>query len=311
MKRMLALTICCLLLLSGCHRVDQEQWKTNDGLSIQTNFKQEEVDVSAEKTPEKDGPIIAEENSEEFSFNISGEGTEPSDENVPATEDPSIPVSEGDGLSQDNLDFQQKTSALEKLNMLYQCKDQPINDYETTSSICINAVEAEINEAIYKNALNIERLTADHPEELPLCRIDTLEELNRFKDKLDSKESNDPPSFHKATAHYNEGFFQEYSLILVYLEAPSCSYRYRVHCVHNDGVRFKVHIMLTNAEEFAAGALELYAKEDCFFTVAVPKKELDTCTSFEACKLSKERDLINAHYAVIQRTGSAVNQTTY
>ena len=66
---------------------------------------------------------------------------------------------------------------------------------------------------------------------LPLFRIDDLQELNTFKNALppnvSTEEGHDEvPSFSELTKGYDDGFFEQYSLFIVYRDSGSGSLRY-------------------------------------------------------------------------------------
>ena len=130
---------------------------------------------------------------------------------------------------------------------------------------------------IYVKALNIEKMAMSSVIHLPIYKFDTLAELEQFKndvkDVLSIEQGYDEvPSFNESTAKYDESFFAENTLMLVYIEATSGSYRYGVDSVYHADSNFCIHIKQTNNPEIYTDDMSGW-----FITVAV----LD-CTAFDA-----------------------------
>ena len=85
------------------------------------------------------------------------------------------------------------------------------------------------------------------------------------------------PSFNDATADYDETFFEENTLMLVYVDANSGTYRFGVDRVFCDGNSFCIHVEQTNdpmvVTDYMAG---------WFITVVVPDSMVANCTEFDA-----------------------------
>ena len=96
---------------------------------------------------------------------------------------------------------------------------------------------------------------------LPIYKFDTLVELEQFindiKDGLSIEQG------------YDESFFDENTLMLVYVEANSCSYRYGVDSVHHADGNFCIHIKQTNNPETHTDDMAVW-----FITMAVPDSML-------------------------------------
>ena len=135
---------------------------------------------------------------------------------------------------------------------------------------------------LYFHALNMDKMVISSVRHLPLYKFDTLAELQQFKDNVKDTLTIDcgydeVPSFHDATADYDSAFFQKNTLLLVYVEASSGSYRYGVDSVYHADGNFCVHVTQTNHPEVVTDDMAGW-----FITVAVPDSVAETCTTFDA-----------------------------
>ena len=130
-------------------------------------------------------------------------------------------------------------------------------------------------------ALNTDKLAISSVQHLPIYRFDTLKDLEQFKlfdDRFTFDSGYDEiPSFNDTVAKYNEVFFEENSLMLVYVSANSGSYRYGVNSVFCDGTSFCIHVEQTNNPESVTDNMSGW-----FITVAVPDSMIENCTEFDA-----------------------------
>ena len=135
---------------------------------------------------------------------------------------------------------------------------------------------------IYAKALNTEKMAMSSVIHLPIYKFDTLAELEQFKndvkDVLSIEQGYDEvPSFNESTAKYDESFFAENTLMLVYVEATSGSYRYGVDSIYHADGNFCIHIKQTNNSEIHSDDMSGW-----FITVAVPDSMVADCTIFDA-----------------------------
>lgn len=135
---------------------------------------------------------------------------------------------------------------------------------------------------IYAKALNTEKMAMSSVIHLPIYKFDTLAELEQFKndvkDVLSIEQGYDEvPSFNESTAKYDESFFTENTLMLVYVEATSGSYRYGVDSIYHADDNFCIHIKQTNNPEIHSDDMSGW-----FITVAVPDSMVTDCTVFDA-----------------------------
>ena len=131
-------------------------------------------------------------------------------------------------------------------------------------------------------ALNKDTLELNSDRHIPVYKCDTLEELNQFKTTFSGTFTMDGtweevPSFEEVTADYTEDFFLENTLLLVYVEAGSCTPRFGVDSVSKENGTLSVYVKYTyNPEEGDC------AMAGWLFTIPVNKDQIQDCTNFDA-----------------------------
>ena len=136
--------------------------------------------------------------------------------------------------------------------------------------------------AILMGGLNREKMYISSVQHLPIFKFETLQELESFKSSITAHHDitqgyDEIPSFSAVTAHMDEAYFEEYTLLLVYVQAPSCSYRYGINHIWQSGGNLCVHVQKANDP----------ADGDCamagwFITAALEKSALNGVSSFDA-----------------------------
>ena len=134
---------------------------------------------------------------------------------------------------------------------------------------------------VYFGSLNKEKMAISSVQHLPIYKFNTLEDLEQFKLAFGEVLTMDNgygevPSFNETTANYDETFFDENTLMLVYVGANSGTYRFDVSSVFCDGNSFCIHIKQLNPEEITDDMA------GWFITVAVPDSMIENCTEFDA-----------------------------
>ena len=132
------------------------------------------------------------------------------------------------------------------------------------------------------SALNKDTLALSSARHIPVYKCDTLEELNQFKTTFSGTFTMDGtwdevPSFEEVTADYTEDFFLENTLLLVYVEAGSCTPRFGVDSVSKENGTLSVYVKYTyNPEEGDC------AMAGWLFTIPVNNDQIQDCTNFDA-----------------------------
>ena len=135
---------------------------------------------------------------------------------------------------------------------------------------------------IFAGALNKDKMYISSVQHLPIYKFDTLENLQQFKKNFENHHSldqgyNEVPSFNDVTASYDESFFEENSLILVYVGANNSTHRFGVQGVGYNEQYFCVNIKETTGAEAVDTAMASW-----FITLAIPDDLIQTCTEFDA-----------------------------
>ena len=131
-------------------------------------------------------------------------------------------------------------------------------------------------------ALNKDTFELSSARHIPVYKCDTLEELNEFKTTFSGTFTMDGtwdevPSFEEVTADYTEDFFIENTLLLVYVEAGSCTPRFGVDSVLKENGTLCVYAKYTyNPEEGDC------AMAGWLFTIPVNNDQIRDCTNFDA-----------------------------
>ena len=134
---------------------------------------------------------------------------------------------------------------------------------------------------IYFSALNSNKLAISSVRHLPIHKFDTLNDLEQFKKAFSDTFSMDSgydevPSFNENIAKYDEAFFKENTLMLIYVSANNCTHRFAVQDVFCDKA-FSVEIKETTNAQTVDTAMAGW-----FITVAVPDSEISDCVEFDA-----------------------------
>lgn len=135
---------------------------------------------------------------------------------------------------------------------------------------------------LFIGALNHEKMAISSVHHLPIYKLDTTEDLTQFKQLFDGALALDSgydevPSFNSVTASCDADFFEENALMLVYIMAPSGSFRFDMREVYCDGNAFCIYAETTN--DPVNGTADMAG---WFITVAVPHDIVKDCTVFDA-----------------------------
>ncbi len=187
----------------------------------------------------------------------------------------------GDFFIIDGTGYKTKYKPSERLNnfaneLLEKATD--ITDYEKT----VSYANWSQDQKIYFACLNREQMSVCSVKHCPIFKMESKNDLENFKanygDVLAMTQPHDEmPSFETATAKYDEKFFEENTLFVVYVTAGSGTYRFDVDSVYCDDDSFCVHIKQTNNPEVVT-----MDEAGWFVTVAVKDDLVSGCKSFDA-----------------------------
>ncbi len=129
-----------------------------------------------------------------------------------------------------------------------------------------------------------------HPElntvtvmHLPVFRFDSTSDISAFKDGFQSVLTfdagyNEIPSFDEAVSDYDDEFFSENSLLCVYVDSFSGSFRFGINDIVNDGKSLRINVVQTNSPETYTADMAGW-----FLIVETAKSDIAGCTEFDAC----------------------------
>lgn len=131
-------------------------------------------------------------------------------------------------------------------------------------------------------ALNKDTFELSSAPHIPVYKCGTLEELNEFKTTFSGTFTIDGtwdevPSFEEVTADYTEDFFLENTLLLVYVEADSCTPRFGVDSVSKENGTLSVCVKYTYNPEEGDSAMAGW-----LLTISVNNDQIQDCTNFDA-----------------------------
>ena len=141
---------------------------------------------------------------------------------------------------------------------------------------------ANWSNVLIMSSLNSDKMTISSVQHLPVFKFDSLSELESFKKAYGGSLTMDRgydemPSFNEATASYDDAFFESRSVVLVYVESSSGSYRYGVSSVALSGSELTVGIYQSfDPEAYTANMA------GWFITVELEKSDIKDCVSFDA-----------------------------
>lgn len=135
---------------------------------------------------------------------------------------------------------------------------------------------------IYFGALNKDKFSIDSVKHLPVYKFDTLTDLEQFKNTFKNILTLDNgwdevASFSDTVSKYDDTFFKENTLMLVYVGANNSTHRFGVNSVFCDDEVFYIHLEETTKAETIDCAMSGW-----FVTVAVPDSDILKCATFDA-----------------------------
>lgn len=138
------------------------------------------------------------------------------------------------------------------------------------------------NDAFYFGALNSDKLSISSIKHLPIYKFNSLSELNQFKAIFENVFSfnqsyDEIQSFETAIQDFDDNFFAEHSLFIVYVSSNSGSLRFGVNNVYNDRDNFCVYIEQLNDPECVNDDMAGW-----FILLPQQKKSVDSCSNFDA-----------------------------
>ncbi|MBR6514067.1 MAG: hypothetical protein IKT46_04445 [Clostridia bacterium] len=155
---------------------------------------------------------------------------------------------------------------------------------------------------IYLNSLNRDKLP-EGVRHLPIYRVDTVEELENFKNEFAEELSMDGnydevPSFNEVTKKYKESFFEDNTVFIIYIDSTNTTHRYGIESISNLEGHFCIYLQETTGAECVDTAMAGW-----FLTVAVNKEYVAESAEFDS--------ILNYGYDLVGNTAPAFRQSPH
>ncbi len=141
---------------------------------------------------------------------------------------------------------------------------------------------------VVTGCLNLKKMMISSVQHLPVYKLDTREELDRFmsafRDVFTFDQGYDEvPSFHSLAAEYNNSFFDGHSLVIAYVTAASGAFRFMIRDITRYDAVFCMNVMKINQPESYTDDMAGW-----FMIAEVPEGDLADCSEFDAVIISQE-----------------------
>ncbi|MCR5323186.1 MAG: hypothetical protein K6E85_07950 [Lachnospiraceae bacterium] len=139
---------------------------------------------------------------------------------------------------------------------------------------------------ILSDCLNMGKMAISSVQHLPIFKFDTYSELEKFKEKyyddLCPDEGRDEVvSFNESTKECDESFFENNSLIAVYVPATSGSYRFSYRDISIRDGRFYMNVYQINEPEVYTDDMSAW-----MVLAEYPKPDIESCTEYDAAMVA-------------------------
>ncbi len=156
------------------------------------------------------------------------------------------------------------------------------SDITKSVEVTVSYANYTDEDEIYSGGLNADKMTISGEYHFPIYKFDSVQDLEQFKQAFGGVLTMDygydeNPSFNEAITKYDEAFFKDNTLMLVYVTAGSGSLRFGVDSVFCDGTTFCIDVKQTNNPEVCTDDMAGW-----FITVAVADSVIANCTEFDA-----------------------------
>lgn len=153
-----------------------------------------------------------------------------------------------------------------------QSEEESIETPEMIRDVTVSETGYTDDSRIYEKAIS------DENKRPVIYAFDTKEEIDSFKSEygdLFQIEGNYEYSFNEATAKYDEAFFENNTLIVLYLRSDSCGDKFEVGEIYNDLSTLRITVLQTK-KGFDTGLA------GWFITVAMPDATMKNLTTYIA-----------------------------
>ena len=136
------------------------------------------------------------------------------------------------------------------------------------------------DKSIWKGSLNQDRKLIND-KSLPIYRLDSASDLERFKSEHSSifcfdQGFEEAPSFNETAVKYDDSFFAEHSILLVYIHSGMDTLRYSVKDIQYEDAKLLVNIQT----DYSAGTSADPA--GWFILIEIGRSDYPDCSSYDA-----------------------------
>ena len=142
------------------------------------------------------------------------------------------------------------------------------------------------NKSIWKGSLNQDRKLIND-QSLPIYRLDSTSDLDRFKSEHNSVYSFDQsfeevPSFEEVAVKYNDSFFTEHSVLVVYISSGRDILRYSVRDIQYEDTKLLVNVQTDYSVLSAYSEDNPVGTAGWFILMEIGKADYQDCSSYDA-----------------------------
>ena len=161
-------------------------------------------------------------------------------------------------------------------------QQQQKNPHNQVYDVALSYANWTDDSKIYTGSLNLSEMQSNSIQHLPIYKFDTVEDLMQFKTAFGDILTMDSgwdeiPSFNDTTVKYDENFFEDNSLLLVYVPASNSTHRFGLSGIGWDENELYIHVKETTGAELVDCAMAGW-----YLTVAVEKESIANCTEYDA-----------------------------
>ena len=151
-----------------------------------------------------------------------------------------------------------------------------------------------------RDCLNGDKMIISSARHLPVYKLDTKEDLERFiesyKDTLTLDQGYDEvPSFDAVTASYDDSFFADHTVVIAYVAANSGSFRYAIRDISYGGSTFCLNVVQTNDPEVYTDDMAGW-----FVIAEVLDSDITGYTEFDAQLVNIRTDVCELYLEVLE-----------
>lgn len=144
----------------------------------------------------------------------------------------------------------------------------PVEETLTVNVACVNWTDKQ---ELYTKALNVDKMSISSVRHTPIYKFNEVSALKQFKTEFQDIINAE------LWSEYDDKYFEDNALMLVYIESPSGSHQYGVDNIYHDEQSFCITVKRTDNSEDGTDDMA-----SCFISVEVPNSMIENCTEFDA-----------------------------